>query len=245
MPRTLLPLLQRVAIITVQCWPKTSNSIQRERLQKRLKKAIMEIRDIWPYLYTSFLLDSDTPPQTRWCMGGNVSKVWNHLDTSIYLLKDKQPGPNIEGNGLDDPQWPWHGKRPASVSCQVCLLISLPNPNNMIILRSPFLEFGCIFPPSDDEQPQVLSSAVGGDPISHEVKTIQDLRCACNVGDNLKYIIPRYRLICFSPPSWPIQSDIRTTWPEDDVSSRHIFHFVSSPLEFSPPARSSPHTLMS
>ena len=69
-------------------------------------------------------------------------------------------------------------------------------------------------------------------------------RCACNVGDNLKYIIPRYRLICFSPPSWPIQSNIRTTWPEDDVSSRHIFHFLSSPLEFSPPARSSSHTLI-
>ena len=100
---------------------------------KRLKKAIMEIRDIWPYLYTSFLLDSDTSPQTRWCMGGNVSQVWNHLDTSIYLLKDKQPGPNIEGNGLDDPQWPWHGKRPASLSCQVYFSLSFPNPNKMII----------------------------------------------------------------------------------------------------------------
>ena len=141
MPRTLLPLLQRVAIITVQCWRKCPES----KLQKCPKKAIMEIWDIWPYLYTSFLLDSDTPPQTRWCMGGNVSQVWNHLDTSIYLLKDKQPGPNIEGNGLDDPQWPRHGKRPASISCQVCLLISLPNPKEMIIWGPRFLSLAAFF----------------------------------------------------------------------------------------------------
>ena len=202
----------------------------------------MEIWDIWPYLYTSFLLDSDTPPQTRWCMGGNVSQVWNHLDTSIYLLKDKQPGPNIEGNGLDDPQWPWHGKRPASVSCQVCLLISLPNPNEMIIWGLHFLSLAAFFHQATTNNHRSCQMELAG--IRFLKRWRQNKITDVLVGDNLKYIMPRYRLICFSPPSWPIQSNIRTTWPEDDVSSRHIFHFLSSPLEFSPPARSSSHTLI-
>jgi len=63
-----------------------------------------------------------------------------------------------------------------------------------LAVRSPFLEFGCIFPPSDDEQPQVLSSGVGGDPISQEV----DLLLSSFMADPIQYthnLTGRRRLI--------------------------------------------------
>jgi len=63
-----------------------------------------------------------------------------------------------------------------------------------LAVRSPFLEFGCIFPPSDDEQPQVLSSGVGKDPISHEV----DLLLSSFMADPIQYthnLTGRRRLI--------------------------------------------------